>query len=80
MKTGIAIVAIVVIALGNGAVLAIDYTFNVPQGDWSDTGSWEPPETLDIGSQQEPYPDPVYVVTAKKNRGGDASVSPPCAS
>ena len=44
------------------------------------SGGWEPPETLDIGSRQEPYADPVYVVAAKKKRGGDASVSPPCAS
>ena len=32
------------------------------------SGGWEPARTIDIGSRQELYVDPVYVVTASKSR------------
>ena len=32
------------------------------------SGGWGPPQTHDIGRKPEHYADPVYVVTASKNR------------
>ena len=39
-------------------------------------GGWHSPQTLDLGSRQEPYADPVFVVTARKASGAGAN-SPP---
>ena len=35
------------------------------------SGGWGPSEAFDIGSDQEPYADPVYVVSARKSHGPD---------
>ena len=37
------------------------------------SGGWGQPEALDIGCEQEPHADPVYVVSARKGHGPDGN-------
>jgi hypothetical protein len=37
------------------------------------SGGWEQTEALDIGCEQKPYADPVYVVSARKSHGPDGN-------
>jgi SAM-dependent methyltransferase len=41
---------------------------------FNDTGGWDSPQALDIGSRQITYTDPVYVVCARKAVGADTQV------